>query len=592
MSAEKSQRNTWLDFLKGIAILEVLFYHLGGGIQKFGYLGVDLFFVINGYLVTKSILKSQKTGRKFSYFGELFKRIMRLWPLVLISGAVCFLLGFFTMLPDDFENLSEGIVASDLFTQNILQAITTGNYWDIGQGFKPLMHTWYLGILVQFYVVYFFIVWLTSRVSKHFEKTLSIVLGVLSVLSLLCFLILGGTGRNFYLLHIRFFELAVGCLLPLFDLDGRLCKGRKYYWIAVPVLLALFLPNAAYIPQSLRLLLVVISSVVAVLYSGEAEDVQRCEANKGYHTFAGIGKASYSVFIWHQIIIAFYRYIYQASLRLPDHITILVLTALVSWISYVNLEGRLGVRISKNYRPALISSIAVCVILSGAAGIIYERAGVVRDVPELSVDKHHVQRGMNIAYCDRIYSYNRPFENNGKIKVLAIGSSFMRDWVNVLLESTYRNQLDIVYIPGDLLSEKDLDRIKAADYIFVNASWKVEGKIPLYLEDNMKEGACLYGIGDKRFGESNGNIYNRRFFKGYFDSTASFEDIVEMYEAEKAAWGKDRVVDFIEPVMAPCGKRVRVFTDDHKYISQDTSHLTQNGARYYARIMDLGAIFD
>lgn len=147
------QRNQWLDFLKGIAILSVVFYHLG--ILTYGYLGVDLFLVINGYLVASSTLRHPDTH--LHYWAFLKKKLLRLWPVLIAACLVSLVMGFFTMLPDDYENLSEAVVAALFFAENILSFITTGNYWDISNEFKPLMHTWYLGIIFQYYLLYPFI---------------------------------------------------------------------------------------------------------------------------------------------------------------------------------------------------------------------------------------------------------------------------------------------------------------------------------------------------------------------------------------------------------------------------------------------------
>ena len=110
-----------LDALKGIAIIAVVLFHLG--LLKSGYLGVDAFFVINGFLVIPSIIKKIE-DKEFSYFDFLKKRIVRLLPLIVLASLVSLLLGVILMLPDDLENLSQSVIASNLMSQNILSAIT------------------------------------------------------------------------------------------------------------------------------------------------------------------------------------------------------------------------------------------------------------------------------------------------------------------------------------------------------------------------------------------------------------------------------------------------------------------------------------
>lgn len=147
---KRSTRKNSIDLLKGIAIIAVVFYHMG--LLESGYLGVDVFFVIAGFLTVSSIYRKLEDG-SFSYWSYIRKKITRLLPLILIASAVCLVVGFILWLPDDYENLSESVIASTFFSNNILSGTTTGNYWDTSNAFKPLMHMWYLGILMEFYII-------------------------------------------------------------------------------------------------------------------------------------------------------------------------------------------------------------------------------------------------------------------------------------------------------------------------------------------------------------------------------------------------------------------------------------------------------
>ena len=117
-----------IDGLRAIAVLSVIFFHLG--YLPNGYLGVDIFFTISGYLITK-IVYAESVENKFSITQFYLRRIRRIIPLVLFTSSIAVLIGFFVMLPDDFENLCQSLIATNFFGNNILQLITTGNYWDI-----------------------------------------------------------------------------------------------------------------------------------------------------------------------------------------------------------------------------------------------------------------------------------------------------------------------------------------------------------------------------------------------------------------------------------------------------------------------------
>jgi len=203
-----------LDLLKGLAIIAVLLYHAGW--CKSGYLGVDVFFVINGYLVVPKVMNEIASGQ-FRYFSFLEKKLFRLLPLVLLVSAFALMIGYIDMLPFDFRFLSEEVLSSSVFMNNILQAITTQNYW-AAIYHKVMMHTWFLGVLFQFYIVFPLLMLL-------FRKWMKLALVIFSVLSLLLYLLpIDTIGDKYYLLQYRFFEIAAGGL-----------TGGRFFYVAFQI---------------------------------------------------------------------------------------------------------------------------------------------------------------------------------------------------------------------------------------------------------------------------------------------------------------------------------------------------------------------
>ena len=116
-----SERYAYIDVLKAFAIIAVVLYH--SGFLKFGYLGVDVFLVVAGFLATRSLNRrtdSHASGSIKGYLSFIVDRIIRLLPALLAAGSVAMVIGWFTMLPDDYENLGESVVATNLFGNNIL----------------------------------------------------------------------------------------------------------------------------------------------------------------------------------------------------------------------------------------------------------------------------------------------------------------------------------------------------------------------------------------------------------------------------------------------------------------------------------------
>lgn len=291
---------------------------------------------------------------------------------------------------------------------------------------------------------------------------------------------------------------------------------------------------------------------------------------------------SFSIFIWHQLILAFYRYFVTNEVNAVFLVVYLAVVLLVSYMTYKFVEQR--IKISKS---SIAITILFGVLLSGVGLYVYMRAGVVRDVPELNITTDNVHRGMHGEYCDRIYAFDKDFpsKKNGKTNVLVVGISYGRDMANVILESEYADSVNLSYIHK--WDESFVSRIKEADYIF---TFQNKDKVPEYVWNNAKNVDVVYGIGSKHFGLSNGVIYAHRFAADYFQHSEPLHRIyAEMNENWKLLWG-DHYVDFIGMSTMSDGS-IRVFTDDQKYISQDCYHLTQAGARWFAKQIDWNNYF-
>ena len=579
-SSIRRQRFIELDLLKAFSIIGVVLYHIG--VLSSGFLGVDVFLVINGFLVTKGIIKKESQG-DFHYRSWFATRVNRLWPLIAIAVLLSLVLGYFLMLPDDLENLGESAVAANFFGTNILSAITTKNYWDIGNVFKPLMHLWYVGILMQCYIVYPLIFMVAYKIPTNNRHKGFWLLSLLCFASLLlCFHPGISASDKFYYLPFRFYEIGIGGIIALFSgnhihsTSKSLNVLRSFIYLALLVMMIVSFKDFSNVSKSL-IVSVFTGGAIGLLNScGELHQLNK---SKSVTCFAAIGKASYSIYIWHQVIFAFYRYAVNPYLGTRDYILLFLLIGLVGWISYCFIEKPLAN--IELYKKILFPTI-VLVSVTTLFGIwIYTRAGVVRDVPELDVSTQNIHRGMHAEYCDRVYKMDMPFTNEKKKKVLVIGNSFARDFVNVLMESEFRDSIQISYIYAgkylETLTAEQRERANEADLIFIRWPRKLSG-----IED---EKQC--GISTKNFGLSNGYNYNRRFRSDYYAVRAQMEDgIVDIYKEECLYWGEKRLVDFIAPVIDEDGK-MPVFTDSRKYISQDCRHLTKAGAQYYAKILPL-----
>ncbi len=602
-----------LDFLKGIAIVAVVFYH--ASLIQSGYLGVDPFFVINGFLIIPSLCRNITKDSKMGYYPVfLRKRLIRLWPLIILATLVCLLIGFFVgMLPDDFENLSETVIASNLMSNNLLSAITIKDYWAVRATFQPLMHMWYVGILFEFYLIIPLILYATKFAAKRMhwnvDKSYFGVLSILSIVSLAIYLTPSlSDASRFYHLPSRFFELALGGIVALafHNREGRridiIANRAVYYILLLALVFCIYISlfDSNYLGQGTKiipigapkdiqtyflmfnrrylLLIVVVLSVLIVNTDG-SKWMGRLISSK--NPICLLGKMSFSIYVWHQIYLAFERYFYSNQVTLGYVIFFLCAVMVVSWLTYKWIEGRIAV----SNRNLVLSAIsAVCI--SGVAFYFYQRAGVVRDVPELDVSTSHVTRNMHTKYLKRTYKdFNKGFKDNGKYNVCTIGNSFMQDFVNILKESSYGDSVNI-YMKKFYPDIKP-GIIEKADYVFIFGD---PDSIPTFVLDNIDKDR-IYGIGTKNFGDSNGAIYRQRHSPNYFNiSFKPHKEYADLNEQWSKKWG-DHYINLYKLALLDNGE-TRIFTPDHRYMSQDCEHLTQAGAQFFANLIDFSKIIN
>lgn len=493
------------------------------------------------------------------------------------------------MLPDDYENLSESVVATDFFANNILSAITTGDYWNIANEYKPLMHAWYVGLLMQLYVLYPLLFLLSGLDRKNPQKTMLVLVASLTVLSLVCYIGCTNEAHRFYYVPSRFFEFGIGGVMALLYRPSQEGPFRPVFsYICYGALVALLAVGYRLVPDDVRLVLVVTLACVVVLSAGALEN--RVTANG---VLAKVGAASFSIYVWHQVVVAFWRYVFGNGFTVWQYVLLLCVVAVVSWGSYVLIEKRVAAVVHR--RRLGVAVLAVWLTLTMFAGYVYWNGGVVRDVPELGISARVAHRGMNVEYTERGFRYDRPFDSSDKQHWLVIGNSFGRDFVNVVLESAVADEVEISYIDSRTCSISDVcfrDRFASADRVFV-ATRGLSRRFVSAVEVECWAGGLspdkVMVVGDKSFGEHNGHVYAKRHRPDYFEQTVEplgGEAFLDLNRRFRDFYG-ERFIDLMGLVTSEDG-RVRVFTPDGHFISPDGKHLTQAGARWFGERVEWG----
>ena len=385
-----------------------------------------------------------------------------------------------------------------LFLSNFVEYITSTDYWDSANVFKPLMHTWYVGLLFQFYVLYALATTILLKAFKSSEQRLTVLhysLVVVAMLSLALYLLpLTSETWDFYMLPSRLFEFCVGGLLlrPASDRTQNhygFLIGLVFSLLAIILLMTINAP----IEKPLRLFIVVMLTCVVIFLFDGRNELELLKYSKVVKVIAFFGIASYSLYLSHQPLLAFYRY---ASWNVPFAVVVLCCFVLGIVVYYL-IEKPLAKLCRKQMKSIIITSTISSLLLLLFSYNLYAKQGVVRDIPALDIYVDNPSSYVIKDYCDRNYSYNHNFPKNTRKNILVIGDSFGRDWINVLREGGIDKDMNISYHNG--ADSVPLKRIATADYVFIAFSSTMDKVIP-YLPLIMQKKFWI--VGTKNFGKT------------------------------------------------------------------------------------------
>ena len=215
-----------IEGIRGIAVISVLLYHLDFSLFSSGFIGVDIFFVISGYLIIPKIL-SQIQNRDFEFKIFFFKRLRRLVPALLLVLVVAIIVGYFLLTPREYKELAHSILSNLIFSQNFFFRDRTGYFADLAHQ-KPLLHTWSLGVEMQFYLLVPLILLLINKFfSKKYFKAATFTLIAISLLISMYWSYNNNADKAFFFSITRFWEFAIGGYIAHVSRYERLSKNYK-----------------------------------------------------------------------------------------------------------------------------------------------------------------------------------------------------------------------------------------------------------------------------------------------------------------------------------------------------------------------------
>ena len=331
-----------IDGLRALAVLPVILFHAGFEWFSGGFVGVDVFFVISGYLIT-SIIITEIAEDRFSIINFYKRRARRILPALFFVMAVCLPFAWLLLVPNELKDFGQSIVSVSIFSSNILFWIEAG-YFDAAAELKPLLHTWSLAVEEQYYLLFPIFLILTWRLGVKW---------IIFLLSIVFFISLGlaewasnqitqpkTISAAYFLLPTRGWELLVGVFVAFYLKSNTFFNSKMFNQmmsligiIMISYSVVAFDKNTPF--PSLYTLVPVIGTALLILCS-----VQKTLAYSflTLKPIVGLGLISYSAYLWHQPLFAFMRSSVLGDLSELILISLCAVSIMLAWFSYRFIE--------------------------------------------------------------------------------------------------------------------------------------------------------------------------------------------------------------------------------------------------------------
>jgi peptidoglycan/LPS O-acetylase OafA/YrhL len=506
-----------IDGLRALAVLSVIIYHaqinlFDNFLLQGGYLGVDIFFVISGYLITKIIIIELETTNNFSFRYFYERRFRRIIPPLLTVIVATFALSWFFLNPSQLVELAKSTIFSILFSSNFFFYLTEINYWAQNNLLtEPLLHTWSLAVEEQYYIFFPAICFLIYRYLKKYFLIFLIVIFLLSLLSTVYYSTENNNSFNFYMLHSRGWELIAGSFLCYIEIY----KNKTSYKLKISNLLSLLglimvFVSIIYFEEktshpSVFTTVPVFGVCLVIFFANDKTFVNKILSKS---IFVKIGLISYSLYLWHYPIFTMAKLSDNFMLN-SNKLIAIGLTFLFSIISYLFIEKPSRNK-KNNFKYVFFIFLIVSVVMVVFSNITINKQGFYkRDkfvnnlgirIGDYVMDKNYYIVNHHGKFVNNYIPDN--FENSPKNnkKILVVGNSRAVDLFhtlhvnkNLFLEYSFnyakkiknrnlRDEMKCFYLflsSDNLDCKKDtayymrnvIDQFNKADTIFLASAW-------------------------------------------------------------------------------------------------------------------------
>jgi len=426
-----------IDGLRAIAVVAVILYHaqitlLDYQPFKGGFIGVDIFFVISGYLITSIILKELITTGSFSFQYFYERRVRRILPALLFVMLMSLPLAWMHLMPVSFVDFSKSILYSLGFSSNFYFHYSGQEYGAANGLFKPFLHTWSLSVEEQFYIIFPLVLFFLFKYFKTFLIYILILIFLLS-LGFADWYSKNYQSTSFYFLHTRTWELLAGSILAYSEIKlGHRSKNQTLNLILpsvglIMIILNIIFFNLDFNHPSIFTLPAVAGVCIIIWFSHKDDFVTRILASK---LFVGIGLISYSLYLWHYPIFAFARRTEFIHGDLYKKLLIGIITIILSIVSYYFVE-RVARDKKYKFKKVFLNIISIFIILFSFNLFVIFNDGFKKKFSGIYINNKIFKEDLKKESWKYLNDFNiQRFNSKNKIKVLIIGDSNSKDLFN------------------------------------------------------------------------------------------------------------------------------------------------------------------